>query len=223
MGQIYCIKQKPDNKIIYIGQTIRTYTSRWQQHKQQAKDRKYALYNAMNKYGVENFYPCLIEECENEQLNEREQYWIKYYHTKIDENGYNLTDGGDTPSDYMCIPVHQYSLDGEYIASFPSIIEVEYQLGIPNESVWKAVNHKLKQTHNFRWSTEKVERLNGEYKSRNRKINQFDLNGNFIQSFDSIRAAALFCNKTTGSSNISLAAQDKRKTAYGYKWSFADN
>lgn len=102
----------------------------------------------------------------------------------------------------MCIPVHQYSLDGEYIASFPSIIEVEYQLGIPNESVWKAVNHKLKQTHNFRWSTEKVERLNEEYKSRNRKINQFDLNGNFIQSFNSIRAAALFCNKTTGSSNI---------------------
>lgn len=55
MGQIYCIKQKPENKIVYIGQTIRTYTSRWQQHKQQAKDRKYALYNAMNKYGVENF------------------------------------------------------------------------------------------------------------------------------------------------------------------------
>lgn len=223
MGQIYCIKQKPEDKIVYIGQTIRTYTSRWQQHKQQAKDRKYALYNAMNKYGVENFYPCLVEECENEQLNEREQYWIKYYHTRIDENGYNLTDGGDTPSDYMCTPVHQYSLDGEYIASFPSIIEVEYQLGIPNESVWKVINHKLKQTHNFRWSTEKVEHLNEKYKSRNRKINQFDLNGNFIQSFDSIRAAALFCNKATGSSNISLAANGKRKTAYGYKWSFVDN
>lgn len=38
MGQIYAIKQKPENKIVYIGQTIRTYKIRWQQHKQQMKE-----------------------------------------------------------------------------------------------------------------------------------------------------------------------------------------
>lgn len=220
MGQIYAIKQKPENKIVYIGQTIRTYKIRWQQHKQQMKERKYALYNAMNKYGIENFYPVLVEECENDKLDERERYWIKYYHTKIEENGYNLTDGGDTPSQQMCIPVHQYTLTGEYVVSYPSIIEASYTLNIPYTSIWRVVNGFLQQTHNFRWSKEKLKCLKDNYKTRLRSISQYDLNNNFLQSFDSIRAAAMFMGKPNGSRNIQLAARGERQTAYGYKWKF---
>lgn len=38
----------------------------------------------------------ILEYCSNEQeLEERESYWIKYYNTTNPEFGYNLTEGGD--------------------------------------------------------------------------------------------------------------------------------
>lgn len=47
----------------------------------------------MRKYGIENFHIEQIEEVANDQLNEREKYWISYYNTYFD--GYNSTLGGD--------------------------------------------------------------------------------------------------------------------------------
>ena len=52
-------------------------------------------------------------------------------------------------------------------------------------------------------------------------INQFDLNGQYIQSFPSIKAAAAFLNKK-GVSHISDVCKGKRKTAYGYIWKYAE-
>jgi hypothetical protein len=47
----------------------------------------------MRKYGIENFHIEQIEEVANDQLNEREKYWISYYNTYFD--GYNSTLGGE--------------------------------------------------------------------------------------------------------------------------------
>ena len=53
------------------------------------------------------------------------------------------------------------------------------------------------------------------------KINQYDLEGNFIKQFNSLTEAATAYGIT--SSNISVAAQHKynRKTAGGYIWKYA--
>jgi len=51
------------------------------------------------------------------------------------------------------------------------------------------------------------------------KINQYDLEGNYIQSFLSIKEALNKLNiKDTG--NISRACSNLQKSAYGYKWSY---
>jgi hypothetical protein len=52
------------------------------------------LSRAIRKYGIDNFSFNIIEECKQNQLNERERYWIAYYNTFYD--GYNQTLGGDT-------------------------------------------------------------------------------------------------------------------------------
>ena len=53
------------------------------------------LARAFEKYGIDNFEFEIIEECQREQLNEREQFYIEIYHS-IDPNlGYNKTEGGD--------------------------------------------------------------------------------------------------------------------------------
>jgi hypothetical protein len=53
-----------------------------------AKD-NYSFHVALRKYGQENFIWEILEECENDQLSERERYWISYYNTYYD--GYNET------------------------------------------------------------------------------------------------------------------------------------
>lgn len=54
-----------------------------------------ALYMAMRKYGRDNFSFKIIEECPEEQLSEREVYWIKKLNTY--HGGYNETEGGEKP------------------------------------------------------------------------------------------------------------------------------
>ena len=58
-------------------------------------DRECPLYVAIRKYGIENFTFEVIEECRQEELNEKEIYWIKYYNS-YGSGGYNATLGGDT-------------------------------------------------------------------------------------------------------------------------------
>ena len=98
---IYKITNIQNNKV-YIGQTIRPIKQRFQRHCNDALnnilDTHFA--RAIRKYGKENF---IIEEIDTAQtqneLNRKEQYWIKYYNSVLD--GYNETDaiskcGGNT-------------------------------------------------------------------------------------------------------------------------------
>lgn len=95
MGFIYKITNTVNNKI-YIGQTTKTIEERFQKHIQKAKQHvnRY-LYDAMNHYGYDNFKIEPIEECDNNLLNEREIYWIKYYNSNNKILGYNMTTGGE--------------------------------------------------------------------------------------------------------------------------------
>ncbi len=55
------------------------------------------LYKAFKKYGIEKFAWEILEECPENQLKEREIYWINYYHTYDNRSDYNETPGGDMP------------------------------------------------------------------------------------------------------------------------------
>ena len=222
MGQIYGIIYKPTEKIVYVGQTKNSYSKRWSMHKQQSKDltRNYAFCNALRKYGVDNFYPILIEECLDQELNNKEQYWINYYHTYIEEQGYNLTKGGDTPSNLMCKPVYQYDLQGNYLSEFASISEAQRVFSNGNTGIFKAVYKQIKQAYGYQWSLEKLEKLE-KYIPKEKAIYQLDKQGNIINKFSSLAEAAQFLNKPK--SNISAAALGKRKTAYGYQWKYEND
>ena len=91
---IYKITNNLNNKV-YIGQTIQKPIERFYQHCAKKCD-KYILnmviHKAIFKYGKDNFTFEVIEEVPKQQLNEREEYWIKYYNSYTD--GYNSTKGG---------------------------------------------------------------------------------------------------------------------------------
>jgi len=75
----------------YVGQTVLTIQERLNKHLKNKKNHKFI--NALNKYGIEKFESQIIEEVQENMLDEREIYWIKYYNTY--NNGYNMTEGGD--------------------------------------------------------------------------------------------------------------------------------
>lgn len=65
--------------------------------------------------------------------------------------------------------------------------------------------------------------LNNNPNGYNRKqINQYDLNDNYIQTFNSIAEANLSLGKQPNASNIVSVCKGRRKTAYGYKWSYTN-
>ena len=87
---IYKIKNILDNKV-YIGQSI-DVEKRVREHFINIKKRiTHPLYNAINKYGVDNFEFSFIDlVTDSMKLNEREQYWIDYYKSYLPEFGYNI-------------------------------------------------------------------------------------------------------------------------------------
>lgn len=96
-GSIYIIKNKCNDKV-YIGQTIQDVEERFKQHLRPSimKQRgTYKIYNAMNKYGKENFYHETLEvEVTQDLLDEREIYYIDLFDSY--KNGYNSTYGGNS-------------------------------------------------------------------------------------------------------------------------------
>ena len=69
---IYKITNLLNNKC-YVGQSRNIYR-RWQSHRY-AND-SYPLHAAMKKYGAESFSFEILEECDTDELNEKESYYI---------------------------------------------------------------------------------------------------------------------------------------------------
>ena len=92
---IYKYQNKLNGKI-YIGQST-DIERRYQQHLWDAEKRPEqgtGIDLAINKYGINNFTFEIIEQCNSEQLDERERFWIEYFNSYTD--GYNRTPGGSS-------------------------------------------------------------------------------------------------------------------------------
>ncbi len=100
MGIIYCYTNKINGKS-YVGQTRYPKRRRYQHSHEviNGNKSKKPFYNAVLKYGIDNFNYTVLEETDNDNLNSREIYWIK----KLDsfgKNGYNMTAGGEGMNGY---------------------------------------------------------------------------------------------------------------------------
>ena len=89
-GFIYKITNKVNGKS-YIGQTRKSVEFRWRQHKN-SKD-CYDLHKAIRQYGELNFEVSTLKECDVDELDKWEIYYISEYNTFKD--GYNMTKGGN--------------------------------------------------------------------------------------------------------------------------------
>lgn len=84
---IYKIENLINHKV-YIGQSIHI-ERRWKEHCFPSKNTVIA--KAIKKYGKENFSFQVLEECSEQELNKKEQFYIKKFNS-VTPNGYNIVD-----------------------------------------------------------------------------------------------------------------------------------
>lgn len=210
MAYIYQITNDINGKV-YIGKTERTVEERFKEHCKDAYRREYEkrpLYAAIRKYGVEHFHVETLEETNSPE--EREIYWIEA--KRSFKNGYNATLGGDGKH-YI-----DYDLVLAMYAELKNQKEVARRMNISDDTVHNVLT-------NYR--VDILDNASAAALATGKVINQYDLQDNYIQSFPSAKAAAESLNKITATSNgasshISDVCRGKRKTAYGYKWKFAN-
>lgn len=92
---IYAITNLCDGKR-YIGQSV-DLNKRWRTHQWLLSSNKHYnphLQRAWNR--GDDFEFSVIEECDKQDLNDREIYWIAYFHATEMQYGYNLCVGGNS-------------------------------------------------------------------------------------------------------------------------------
>lgn len=85
------------NQKVYIGQSIHI-EKRWQEHCQPSSVS--LIGKAIKKYGKTNFSFTVLEECDVNLLNEREEFFIKQYNS-IAPNGYNIEEKDNGHKSYF--------------------------------------------------------------------------------------------------------------------------
>ena len=82
---------------IYIGQSVNILSRKSRYVNILCKGQS-RVYRSLMKYGWETHTFEIIHECDRDELNELERYYIKLYDTFNTKHGLNLTNGGDSAS-----------------------------------------------------------------------------------------------------------------------------
>ena len=180
----------------------------------------HTIHQAIRKYGIENFAFEVLEECAEALLNEREIYWIAKLNSK--QNGYNMTDGGDSTTNNWDRRVEQYSLKGEYIATYPAIRLAARSTGIDHAAIGRCCNNKVNHVGGYLWVYEGEKPKIPKKVVLRRKIGQYDLLTNELIAVHNNAAEAVRAIGKNNSSNIRNVCHGKQKYAYGYFWKYMD-
>lgn len=143
-GTIYCIHCISTGEK-YIGQTRRSIKDRLRYHKYAStKSSRAKLYMQANKTGWDDFIIGIVEQCEVNQLNEKECFYIGKFNTL--EKGLNTSQGGGK------FPI----MKGKYHPLFKKGHNMETKLKISKN------HHNVSGQNNPRSNYYEVEFLNGK-------------------------------------------------------------
>lgn len=146
MHYIYCYTNKISNRK-YVGQT-NNIKRRKNEHKSNSQNKYSPEYNLLfhkklRQYGEENFIFSVLEEIESNDIqfvNEREKFWIKEMQSYVEQNGYNLTLGGENQEHSRIYSLEEIQEIKNKIKKKISYEEISNEYGI-SISYLSGINH----------------------------------------------------------------------------------
>ena len=112
-------------------------------------------------------------------------------------------------------PVHQYSLDGKYLATYSSGLNAYKTLGKGYSKIVEKLKLGNRICGDYQWSFEKLDHLNPVIKYNSaKKIAQCDLKGNIVKIYNTVRE----CRKDFG--NVSRVLSGKCSQCKGYTFKY---
>lgn len=255
MNYIYCFTNLINQKK-YIGSTINKPNIRYNQHlynafHQDSNKYQYPLYQAIRKYGIENFsYEILAEvNCSEEEIRKLEKQYIHQYDT-ISPNGYNQTDDTIHPinatESYQKMSETKRELaksvahvddNDNIITIYRSIVDCAEALGLDEKKIGACCRGERRTTNNkkFYWINENNELIIPEYNRNsykgengttqkqitNRKVAKINIETNEIIIIYDSIALASRENNCD-SSAIAKVCRGKRQTCGGFRWKYIE-
>lgn len=203
----------PD-EIRYVGVTTKTLSERFTQHKYCAKHPEkrglpvhkwmHSVYEKGGKINIEK-----IDECSELEWEEREQFLIQKYKDlgykllNIDKGGKGVITKEKRSIDSITRsveahkkPVTAYNLDGTKYRDFDSITEAAEFLNGKINNIISVLTGNSKSACGYMWRYKSNEETISKYKKKSigMKVYQFDLEGTFIQSFESKKDVLTYFN-----------------------------
>ena len=149
MAKIYAVKYIPENKIIYIGQTIQSGKKRWYDHVRKAKSQtrtdKFHIFLA--EHNEKDFEFLIIEDNieTKEELNQKEKYYIELYDTYY--NGYNsLLESKSLHSTPVRKKIDWYDNDKNLVGTYNSMVEAAEASGVKECNIGQCCNKQQTKT-----------------------------------------------------------------------------
>lgn len=210
MAIIYKITNKINGKI-YIGETTSSLEQRWKDHCKDGKNgshNKSVLHDAIHKYGVDNFSIEQIDEVPDEQRFEKETEYIIKYQSLVSQHGYNIVLYG---TGYGIYNADDFVELWEQGYTQQEIIDI---IGCSQSTVKKFLSSYGVTSFDFK-SRAGIE--SAKKQGLNKPIEQYSLDGQFIQEWESASDCARH-NIDFIQSGISQACRGEISSYKGYLW-----
>ena len=203
-----------ENGKVYIGATTKSIEERKIDHLKKSKNGKsYDFQNAIATYGPEAFIWSQVDVAysANELARKEKEHIIKY---NSKEQGYNMSIGGEIQK-----TVYQYDiLTGELINKHPNLSVAGAVVNANKQDLSSVCLNVNKLFRGFYWTYDFVEKFVPAKDMRKKKIQQFTLQDEFVNEFNSVSEAS----KLTGFNKTGIAkvCRGERKSCGGYHWQY---
>lgn len=190
----------------YVGQTIHP-EGRLKRHIDRAINKKYNtyFYNSIRKYGLDKFVYCVLEDnVLRANLSMKEMDWIEEMDSF--ENGYNMTLGGEGS-------LSRTPWNKGKIGIFSKESRKRMSESHKGKHLSEKTRLKMSESHKgiLPWNT-------GKPSLKRKKVSKYDLNGNYIQTYNSILEAK---SQNPKAGHLNDVCQGLRKQAGGFIWKYA--
>lgn len=213
MSGIYKILNKSNNKC-YIGSTVNFSNRKYLHFSRLKRGRHHSiiLQRAYDKYGIDNFQFIILEECKNDNLLEREQYYFDKYHPEY--NIAKIAGNNLGVKSTRRIPIIQYDLDGNKIKIWDCLEDIKKELNLSASSkISECCKLKRNKSYGFVW---RYFENNSEFSlcttRKGKCIAEIDNNKNIINVWERI----IDCANDIGTSSAAicnlLSEKSRRKT-----------